>query len=100
MLITGVEETAEQEPQDGDLPVDGETKLGEELDTAEQDYLELEEEVPVLVVTATTTKLNLTACLEEAVKEELFGILTASSLVVVAEVEEIQQHGVVQDHML
>ncbi len=99
-MTTGVEETAEQEPQDGDLPVDGETKLGDVLDTAEQDYLELAEEVALFVVTATTTKLDLTACLEEAVKEELFGILTASSLVVVAEVEDVQQHGVVQEHML
>ena len=60
-MTTGVEETAEQEPQDGDLPVDGETKLGDVLDTAEQDYLELAEEVALFVVTATTTKLDLTA---------------------------------------
>jgi len=98
-LTLGLEETVVQEPQDGELPIDGETKRGEVEDTAEQDYLELAEEVLLFVVTATTTKLDLTVHLPEMVKEELFGILMASSSAVAEAAEALQQHGVVLDRM-
>ena len=59
-MTLGVEETAEQELQDGELVIDGEMKRGEVQDTAEQDCLELAEEVLLFVVTVATTKLDLT----------------------------------------
>jgi|5_EtaG_2_1085323.scaffolds.fasta_scaffold166706_2 hypothetical protein len=74
--ITGLEDQAELELQDGGCRIGGETSKEDLEDKAEQDYSEQGEEVVLFVVTPVMTMLDLITCPEKMEKEVLFGILT------------------------
>jgi hypothetical protein len=98
--ITGLEDQAELELQDGECRIGLETSKEELEDTAEQDYSEQGEEVVLFVVTPIMTKLDLITCPEKMEKEVLFGILTESFSAVEAAAAVLRRHGVVQDHIV